>query len=480
KYTPKDEAEMFDIMNLLEERLRGSNSAVIVACSHVFLHLTQNLPTVHKQVFDRLREPLLTLMATSQSVEASYAILCHIKLLVQRDARAFVGAYKDFYCRHTDPTYIKCVKMDILTSIATETNSTDIVNELMAYVSDMNGDVSRLAITSMGAIALRVEGSAKTALTHFLDLLGMDVQHIRAQTLVVMKDFLRKYVDIEFVRPFLDTIVKSYQDMAFEDEDSRVAFAWVLGEFGEHIEDSPYLLLAMVQSFNTEPYQLRIELLTSSMKLFFKRPPEMQPVLASMFSQAINDFSHADVHDRALLYYRLLRHNPMAAAQVVTAPREVVTSFLEDQNSTECDKLFEEFNTLSVVYRLPSAQFLRSQVPADDEEEEEEEEDEEESEDEGAQLLSQALELSEDAAVEAPQFQGKWGKLPVASTLQVRFKSVPQTSAVEEHLEDFNIFTMAAGQQGTTTKMYLFSQPADNADAHFLVELQLQATGNVT
>jgi AP-4 complex subunit beta-1 len=57
KYTPASEDETFDIMNLLEERLRGNNSGVILTCAHVFLHLTQNLPTVHQQVFDRLREP---------------------------------------------------------------------------------------------------------------------------------------------------------------------------------------------------------------------------------------------------------------------------------------------------------------------------------------------------------------------------------------------------------------------------------------
>ena len=41
QYKPSDEGETFDIMNLLEERLKHSNSAVVLATTKVFLNLTQ-------------------------------------------------------------------------------------------------------------------------------------------------------------------------------------------------------------------------------------------------------------------------------------------------------------------------------------------------------------------------------------------------------------------------------------------------------
>ena len=477
KYTPQNEDEMFDIMNLLEERLRGSNSAVIISCSRVFLYLTQNLPTVHRQVFDRLKEPLLTLMSTSGNVETSYAVLCHIKLLVQREPKVFSSNIKDFYCRHTEPTYIKAVKMEIMTFIATEQTAADTVSELAVYASDVNNEIAKLAIVCMGRIALRVDSSAKAVLDHFLEFLTLDLEHVRAQTLVVMKDFLRKYSDIKVVRPFLDTLVKIYKDMHFTDDESKVALVWVLGEFGEHIEDAPYLVESLTASLMTESYSLRIEILTSGMKLFFKRPPEMQPVLATIFRLLINDFSHADVHDRALLYYRLLRNNVRAAAQVVCAPKDPVFNFVEDDNSDVRDKLFEEFNSLSVIYNLPSVAFLKKETAAEEEEEEEEEDDDEEDENQQAGLL--ALELSEDASIEPPEFQRKWAKLESSSAFQLKFKAVPKTSDLEDALEQSNIMTMASGAQGAAIKFYLFAQQ-DGESTHFLVEMVLQSTGNAS
>ena len=41
RYKPDAQQETFDIMNLLEERLKHSNSAVVLATTKVFLNLTQ-------------------------------------------------------------------------------------------------------------------------------------------------------------------------------------------------------------------------------------------------------------------------------------------------------------------------------------------------------------------------------------------------------------------------------------------------------
>ena len=481
KYVPVNEDETFDIMNLLEERLRGSNSAVIVGCSRCFLHLTQNLPTVHQQVFARLKDPLLTLMATSQTYETSYPLLCHIKLLVQREPKVFQGNHKDFFIRHTDPTYVKAVKIDILTTIACDANSKDIVAELVEYVGDSTREISRIAIASIAKIALRVESISKQALQHFLDLLSMDVDHIRGTTLFAMKDFLRKYNNIDFVRPFLLSIVKSYKDMAFQDEESKVAFAWVLGEFGEHIEDAPYLLESMSALFTSESSDMRNEILAALMKLLFKRPPEVQPILGQVFQVAIADFSHADVHDRALLYYRMLRANPRAAAQIVCTPKAAVPVFAEDDISEVRDKLFEEFDTMSVVYWLPSSKYTRKAEDDDSDDDEADADEEPEEENQEGSLLATALELDDDAQLEPAAFQRLWAQLPVAATFAVRFKgAVPASSAVEDALADKSVFTLATNSgQGGTLKLYVFAKAAGGSDAPvYLMELVTPVNGS--
>lgn len=50
KYVPPDSNEIFDIMNLLEDRLQHANGAVVLATIKLFLQLTLSMNDVHQQV----------------------------------------------------------------------------------------------------------------------------------------------------------------------------------------------------------------------------------------------------------------------------------------------------------------------------------------------------------------------------------------------------------------------------------------------
>ena len=333
KYVPADGDEMFKIMNLLEERLRGANSAVILATTHLFLTLTQNLPNLHRQVYTRLKNPLLTLIATAP-METAYTCLCHIKLLISREPDVFADKFKDFYCRYTDPSFVKSLKLEILVQITNEKNYKEIMTELSAYVTDVQVDTVRRAIRSMGEISLKNNvgpGAGQVAVDHFLEFLEMEMDFVRSETLSVLKDFLRKYTDIKLVERFFPVIVKNWKEM--EDTPCKVAFIWILGEYGEDIDDAPYILEAYCERSREEPHQVRLELLTACMKLFFCRPPELQPILGKLLHETIADFSHADVHDRALLYYRLLFVSPGFAAKVVCCSKEAVDTFETNESA---------------------------------------------------------------------------------------------------------------------------------------------------
>lgn len=58
--------------------------------------------------------------------------------------------------------------------------------------------------------------------------------------------------------------------------EGKTAYVWILGEFGELIDDSPYILEKMIEEqkeFNS--VKLSGALLVSLYKLFFKRAPEV-------------------------------------------------------------------------------------------------------------------------------------------------------------------------------------------------------------
>jgi len=101
--------------------------------------------------------------------------------------------------------------------------------------------------------------------------------------------------------------------------------------------------------------------LTAAMKLFFKRPPEMQAMLGRLFGMAINETGNQDLHDRSLLYYRLLTSDISVAKSLFAAGGQfgvVGGNFAEMNDLDRRAKLFAEFNTLAVVYGMPSVQFI--------------------------------------------------------------------------------------------------------------------------
>lgn len=67
--------------------------------------------------------------------------------------------YASFYCRQNEPSYIKMLKLEILSAIADESNAYDITTELTEYVTDIDEPLGRAAVKAVGRIALEVSAS---------------------------------------------------------------------------------------------------------------------------------------------------------------------------------------------------------------------------------------------------------------------------------------------------------------------------------
>ena len=52
-YRPSGEQEVFELLNVLDDRLAHSNSAVVMATVKLFLHLTLTMPATHQQARPR-------------------------------------------------------------------------------------------------------------------------------------------------------------------------------------------------------------------------------------------------------------------------------------------------------------------------------------------------------------------------------------------------------------------------------------------
>ncbi|KAH7420610.1 hypothetical protein KP509_13G014400 [Ceratopteris richardii] len=353
KYVPEDPNETFDIMNLLEDRLQHANSAVVLATIKVFLNLTMSMADVHQQVYERIKAPLMTLVS-SGSPEQSYAVLCHLHLLVMRAPVLFSSDYKHFYCRYSDPSYIKKLKLEMLTAVANENNTYEIVTELSEYAANVDVAIARESIRAVGKIALQ-QYDVNAIVDRLLQFLEMEKDYVTAETLVLVKDLLRKYP--QWSQDCI-AVVGNVSSKHVQEPKAKAALLWMLGEYALEMPDAPYVLEGFVESWaEEESPEVRLELLTAVAKCFFRRAPETQKILGAALAAALSD-AHQDVHDRGLLYYRLLQHGVETAERVINPPKQAVSVFADTQSSEIKDRIFDEFNTLAVVYQQPSYMFL--------------------------------------------------------------------------------------------------------------------------
>ncbi|XP_051129481.1 beta-adaptin-like protein A [Andrographis paniculata] len=355
-YVPTDSEEIFDIMNLLEDRLQHANGAVVLATIKLFLHMTLSMPDVHQQVYERIKAPLLTL-ASSGSPEQSFAVLSHLHLLVLRAPYLFASEYKHFYCQYNELFYVKRLKLEMLTAVATESNTYEIVTELCEYVANVDIPMARASIRAVGKIALQ-QYDVNAIVDRLLQFLEMEKEHVTAETLVLVKDLLRKYP--QWSHDCL-AVVGNISSKSVQEPKAKAALIWMLAEYDQDMKDSPYILESFVDNWEGEhSAEVRLHLLTAVMKCFFRRPPEAQKALRGALAAGLADF-HQDVRSRALFYYRLLKYDISVAERIVNPPKQAVSVFADIQSSEIKDRIFDEFNSLSVVYQKPSYMFVNKE-----------------------------------------------------------------------------------------------------------------------
>lgn len=374
KFTPKDQQQMFNIMNILEEHLKNSSSAIVLGVTKVFINFTKDNDVLYPQVIKRLRDPLITLISacdTSGSYEMEYSILSHIYFLILKGGRiVFSEIYKKFFVKFEEPLYLKKLKLEILIQISTDLNYQDILNEMEEYVNDVSVIFAQYSIKKIGELGLRVDSSLRSIVGVLKSLLTRSADFIVGESLCVIRDLSRKYPAV--IEEFVGSIDNSILTVNNEPK-GLSALLWILGEFGNKIENAPYIVdyLSKLEIQSTE---FAYSLLLSSCKLFFKSPGEMQPVLGHVFDSILKNYQDVDLRDRTYYYYNLMKKDINLAEYIICGEPTVVDYFYSDFDEEYIDQIYSQFNSLSIVYRKPEEKFTKYTGLEDEEERKEEEE----------------------------------------------------------------------------------------------------------
>ncbi|KAL6120188.1 ap4b1 [Pungitius sinensis] len=299
RYRPQAENELFDILSLLDASLVSPHPSVMAATLSLFLVLCPDLPAVSIAALERVCGPLLAACG-SVSRETRFAVLCHIQLLL-RSLPGLMGAhYKRFFCGYAEPAYIKQRKMQVLVELVNDDNVAMLLDELKGYCTDVNTDTAQAAISAIGRIGRSYSDKCLEILT---GLLGLKQEHITSAVVQTMRDLV-------WVCPQCsDTVCSALEgcEETLQDSQGRQALLWLLAVYGERVSSAPYTLEGFIDGVRSEAsLGVKMELLTTAMRLFVCRPAETQDMLGRLLHYCIEEETDMCVRDQALLYYRLL------------------------------------------------------------------------------------------------------------------------------------------------------------------------------
>ncbi len=352
-HRPASEAERFAVLDALDFALGHANTAVALGAAKLFLHATAAYPEQYARVLAAVA-PALAAAAGAREPEVAYAALANALALARRHPAAFASLQPELLCRPEDPPPLKVLKLEALVATAAPASAYDAAEEAAQYARDADEGVARAAVRSIALIALRAPG-VDGVLDRLLLFLGAPRPAVAAEALAALADAARRF---PAAADALAPALAEAEGAAAAAPAARAARAWVLGAFGDRLQDAPYLLEDAIAGFAAEPApEVRLALLAAAARLFFARPPEARAALGAALAAGAAD-ADARVRARAARYHALLQGDA-AVAKSILAPALPAPAPPEDAASPELrDRLFAEWNTLSVIYRAPAATFI--------------------------------------------------------------------------------------------------------------------------
>ncbi len=538
RYIPANAEEGFQIMNLLDPVLRTSSSAAVLSTIQAFLSLAdstastpEEVQEIKTQVVSRIKAPLVTLVASGSS-ELEFVLLKHVETLVELCPGSFDDEYRQLYIRFHEPTSVKYLKVQILPLLANPNTAPDIVAELAELVNDNNLQLSRLAIRSMAKIACRNTGgpgAAESIAQRMVEFMDLNIQHIQSEAATALTLMVRKHPELKGVCSMSLARTLRY----VQEASGKASIIWLLGECCDILPDAPYALEKVIDSYDTiKDIRIKQNLLNATMKVFFARPPEVQRMLGRLLVKVTDDVSSQDLHDRGLLYYRMLKSgaDPKSILSYVVKTNSIIPGnlvFTEDDDQQLRAELMQEFNSLATIYGRTSINFIAPQFQVVYKKMPDEHPlesigtmgggitahvpmapqamvqhhsidpmppavaaqapapllsdnmigdllgfDTPEPSPVAPPIASAGLRLATAVAMTGEEYQSQWSAIADSDSIveTVMLRAVPgSTDVVETALSSVNVFTMASGELPGEFKFFLYAQEADSGST-FLIQ----------
>ncbi|KAF9199895.1 AP-3 complex subunit beta-2, partial [Haplosporangium sp. Z 27] len=293
--------------------LQSRNSQVVLSVAKLYMHLA---PAEESY---KIARPLIRLLRTHREIQ--YVVLNNIVAISSQRPYIFDQYYQHFFVRSTDPAFVRNLKLDILTLIASESNITFILRELQEYVKSSNKDFVTLAIEAIGRCASNIPAMAESCLGGLLKLSYSKSDSVAAQSVVAIRRLLQQRPGdcifmITQLTKALDEITESL---------ARANIFWLVGQYCNQLPTiAPDVLRRAAKSFCNESENSKLQILTLGGKLVAQEGISSKTI--DLLFQYVLNMARYDldynVRDRAR-FLRVLVYGEQSAKQVALVDREL-------------------------------------------------------------------------------------------------------------------------------------------------------------
>lgn len=290
------------------------NSAVVLAAAGVHWIMAP------KEDIIKIVKPLLFLLRSSSS--SKYVVLCNIQVFAKAMPSIFSPYYEDFFISSSDSYRTKTLKLEILSTIATQSSISSIFLEFQDYIRDPDRRFAADTVAAIGLCAQKIPDVATTCLEALLFLALSESSNGGATSLgeeeIVLVQVIKSIMAIIKQDPHshervIVHLVRSLDSMSAPA--ARAMVIWMLGEYcnigGLISKMIPTIFKYLALRFNLESVETKLQIVNACVKVLLRVEVEDMSELRLAISYVLElakcDLNY-DVRDRARVLKNFLSH----------------------------------------------------------------------------------------------------------------------------------------------------------------------------
>ncbi|KAJ1287279.1 hypothetical protein BS78_03G419300 [Paspalum vaginatum] len=260
------------------------------------------------------------LFTLRSSPDAAYVMLGNILVFAKTMPSLFAPFYEDFFINASDPYHTRALKLEILTTIATELSIPAIFEEFQDYIKDPDRKFVADTVAAIALCAQKLPSVATACLEGLFALVfnessisnsvhcdGEDV--ILVQAILSIKAIVK--MDPASHEKVIVRLVRSMDKI--KEPAARSLIIWMFGEYSFKGDLTPKIAPAVLKylawSFAADVVETKLQILNASAKVIMhcteEHLEEFKRIVAYVIELATCDLNY-DVRDRARLLSRLL------------------------------------------------------------------------------------------------------------------------------------------------------------------------------